>query len=95
MGNIAFWATVALNIPDFSRYAKSNGSQFWGQMLGMPIPMAFCAFVGAYFAQSTKIADGVASFDPTDSFLSLRQQDCYLHRRCRCSYGYNHYLLRC
>ena len=29
MGNIAFWATIALNIPDFSRYAKSNGSQFW------------------------------------------------------------------
>ena len=71
MGNIAFWATVALNIPDFSRYAKSNGSQFWGQMLGMPIPMAFCAFVGAYFAQSTKIADGVASFDPTTVFYHL------------------------
>ncbi len=71
MGNIAFWATIALNIPDFSRYAKSNGSQFWGQMLGMPIPMAFCAFVGAYFAQSTKIADGVASFDPTTVFYHL------------------------
>lgn len=71
MGNIAFWATVALNIPDFSRYAKSNGSQFWGQMLGMPIPMAFCAFVGAYFAQATKIADGVASFDPTTVFYHI------------------------
>ena len=71
MGNIAFWATVALNIPDFSRYAKSNGSQFWGQMLGMPIPMAFCAFVGAYFAQATKLADGVASFDPTTVFYHL------------------------
>ena len=65
MGNIAFWATVALNIPDFSRYAKSNGSQFWGQMIGMPVPMAFCAFVGAYFAQATKLVDGTASFDPT------------------------------
>ena len=71
MGNIAFWATVALNIPDFSRYAKSNGSQFWGQMLGMPIPMAFCAFVGAYFAQATKIVDGVASFDPTTVFYHI------------------------
>ena len=71
MGNIAFWATVALNIPDFSRYAKSNGSQFWGQMLGMPVPMAFCAFVGAYFAQATKLADGVASFDPTTVFYHL------------------------
>lgn len=71
MGNIAFWATVALNIPDFSRYAKSNGTQFWGQMLGMPVPMAFCGFVGAYFAQATKLADGVASFDPTTVFYHI------------------------
>lgn len=71
MGNIAFWATVALNIPDFSRYAKSNGSQFWGQMIGMPVPMAFCAFVGAYFAQATKLVDGTASFDPTTVFYYL------------------------
>ena len=71
MGNIAFWATVALNIPDFSRYAKSNGTQFWGQMLGMPLPMAFCGFVGAYFAQATKLADGVASFDPTTVFYYI------------------------
>ena len=65
MGNIAFWATMALNIPDFSRYAKSQKSQFWGQMLGMPIPMAFCAFVGAYYAQASKVAFGQAMFDPT------------------------------
>lgn len=74
MGNIAFWATIALNIPDFSRYAKSNKSQFWGQMIGMPIPMAFCAFVGAYFAQATKIANGEASFDPTTVFYYLNNK---------------------
>ena len=52
MGNIAFWATMALNIPDFSRYARSQKDQFAGQLIGMPIPMAFCAFVGALYAQS-------------------------------------------
>ena len=65
MGNIAFWATMALNIPDFSRYAKSQSAQFRGQMYGMPLPMAFCAFVGAYYAQATKLAFGEAMFDPT------------------------------
>ncbi len=65
MGNIAFWATMALNIPDFSRYARSQKDQFWGQMIGMPIPMAFCAFVGAYYAQASKVAFGEAMFDPT------------------------------
>ena len=74
MGNIAFWATMALNIPDFSRYAKSQGDQFRGQLLGMPIPMAFCAFVGAYFAQATKMAYGAAMFDPTGVFYHLENR---------------------
>lgn len=63
--NIAFWATMALNIPDFSRYAKSQKAQFRGQLYGMPVMMAFCAFVGAYFAQATKLGLGEAIFDPT------------------------------
>ena len=71
MGNIAFWATMALNIPDFSRYAKSQKSQFNGQLIGMPIPMAFCAFVGAYFAQATKLSTGKALFDPTGVFYYI------------------------
>ncbi|MGI6766790.1 MAG: NCS1 family nucleobase:cation symporter-1 [Lentihominibacter sp.] len=65
MGNIAFWATMALNIPDFSRYARSQKDQYIGQLIGMPLPMAFCAFVGAYYAQASKVAFGEAMFDPT------------------------------
>ncbi len=65
MGNIAFWATMALNIPDFSRYAKTQKDQFRGQLYGMPLPMACCAFIGAYFSQATKLAYGEAMFDPT------------------------------
>ena len=65
MGNIAFWATMALNIPDFSRYAKTQKDQFRGQLYGMPLPMAACAFIGAYFSQATKMAYGEAMFDPT------------------------------
>lgn len=71
MGNIAFWATMALNIPDFSRYARSQKDQFLGQLIGMPVPMAFCAFVGAYFAQATKISMGEAIFDPTNVFYYI------------------------
>ena len=67
-GNIAFWATMALNIPDFSRYASSQKSQFRGQLYGMPLPMALCAFVGALFGMATKLALGTAMFDPTGLF---------------------------
>lgn len=74
MGNIAFWATMALNIPDFSRYAKSQKDQFRGQLYGMPLPMAICAFIGAYFAQATKLAYGTAMFDPTNVFYHLENK---------------------
>lgn len=74
MGNIAFWATMALNIPDFSRYARSQKDQFRGQLYGMPLPMAFCAFIGAYFAQATKLAYGEAMFDPTGVFYHIENK---------------------
>lgn len=74
MGNIAFWATMALNIPDFSRYARSQKDQFRGQLYGMPLPMALCAFIGAYFAQATKMAYGDAMFDPTGVFYHIENR---------------------
>ncbi|MCL1810554.1 MAG: cytosine permease, partial [Clostridiales bacterium] len=69
--SISLWSTMALNIPDFSRYAKSQRSQFRGQLFGMPFMMFFCAFVGAYFAQSTFIVFGEATFDPTKVLYQL------------------------
>ncbi|MDR0874731.1 MAG: cytosine permease [Clostridiales Family XIII bacterium] len=66
-GNIGFWATMALNIPDFSRYAKSQKVQFRGQMYGMLPGMAFCAIVGAFYAQATFLSLGTAFFNPVDA----------------------------
>ena len=63
--NIAVWATLALNIPDFSRYARSQKDQFWGQMLFMPTSVIFMAAIGAMYAHVTLIVDGVAQYDPT------------------------------
>src|SRR6266436_5180845 len=45
-GMVGFWATVALNIPDFTRYAKSQRDQVWGQVLGLPASMTLYAFIG-------------------------------------------------
>lgn len=72
--NIAFWGTIALNIPDFSRMAKSQKDQFKGQMLGMPIPMTICAIVGALFAQATLYKYGAVSFDPTTVFYYMNNK---------------------
>jgi NCS1 family nucleobase:cation symporter-1 len=65
--NIGFWATMALNIPDFSRYAKSQKVQFRGQLYGMPLAMAVCAVIGAIYAQATYIAFGKALFSPVEA----------------------------
>jgi NCS1 family nucleobase:cation symporter-1 len=45
-GNVSFWATLALNIPDFSRYAHSQRDQVWGQILGLPTTMGLYSFIG-------------------------------------------------
>ncbi len=43
---VGFWATLSLNIPDFTRYAKSQKEQLSGQFLGLPLTMAFYSFIG-------------------------------------------------
>lgn len=45
-GNVSYWATLALNIPDFSRYARSQRDQVWGQALGLPTTMGLFSFIG-------------------------------------------------
>jgi nucleobase:cation symporter-1, NCS1 family len=44
--NVSFWATLALNIPDFSRYARSQRDQVWGQVMGLPTTMGLYSFIG-------------------------------------------------
>lgn len=51
--NLAFWSTLALNIPDFSRYAKSQKVQFRGLLFGMPTTLGLFALVSAYVTAAT------------------------------------------
>jgi nucleobase:cation symporter-1, NCS1 family len=44
--NVSFWATLALNIPDFSRYARSQRDQVVGQIVGLPTTMGLYSFIG-------------------------------------------------
>jgi nucleobase:cation symporter-1, NCS1 family len=65
-GMIGFWATLSLNIPDFSRYARSQRDQMIGQMLGLPLSMALYAFIGVAVTSATTIIYGHTIWDPTD-----------------------------
>ncbi|KAE9619644.1 putative purine-cytosine permease [Lupinus albus] len=61
--NISFWATVALNIPDFTRYAKSQNDQIIGHV-GLPIFMGAFTFVGLAVTSSTKVIFGEVISNP-------------------------------
>ena len=63
-GMVGFWATMALNIPDFTRYAKTQRDQFLGQAIGLPIPMELFAFIGVAVTSATVVIYGEAIWDP-------------------------------
>ncbi len=65
-GMIGFWATLSLNIPDFSRYAKSQRDQVLGQALGLPATMALYSFIGVAVTSATTIIYGTTIWDPVD-----------------------------
>ncbi len=61
---VGFWATMTLNIPDFTRYARSQRDQFLGQGIGLPIPMAMLALISVLVTSATVIIFGEAIWDP-------------------------------
>ena len=63
-GMVGFWATVALNIPDFSRYARSQKAQMLGQALGLPAAMTLYSFIGVAVTSASVVIFGEAIWDP-------------------------------
>src|SRR5258708_14469574 len=71
-GVVGFWATVSLNIPDFTRYARSQRDQMIGQALGLPATMTFYSFIGIAVTSATLIIFGQALWDPVAVLSRLR-----------------------
>ena len=65
-GMIGFWATLSLNIPDFSRYAHTQRDQVVGQALGLPLTMALYAFIGVAVTSATTLIYGRMIWDPIE-----------------------------
>ncbi len=63
-GMVGFWATLSLNIPDFTRYATSQKAQINGQIYGLPTSMTLFAFVGVVVTSATTIVFGTTIWDP-------------------------------
>ncbi len=63
-GMVGFWATLSLNIPDFTRYAKSQKAQITGQAVALPTSMTLFSFIGVVVTSATTIIYGTTIWDP-------------------------------
>lgn len=63
---VGFWATLSLNIPDFTRFSKSQKDQIIGQATGLPLPMALLGFVSVSVTSATVVIYGEPIWDPVD-----------------------------
>src|SRR4029077_18937079 len=61
---VGFWATVSLNIPDFTRFARSQRQQAIGQALGLPTTMTLYSLIGILVTSATVVIYGTAIWDP-------------------------------
>ena len=64
--SVGYWATLSLNIPDFTRYARSQRSQMIGQAIGLPPTMTAFAFIGVAVTSATLLIYGEAIPNPVD-----------------------------
>jgi NCS1 family nucleobase:cation symporter-1 len=68
---VGYWATLSLNIPDFTRYARSQRDQALGQALGLLTTMPLFAFIGIAVTSATLIVYGEAIWNPVDLVARL------------------------
>jgi NCS1 family nucleobase:cation symporter-1 len=61
---VGYWATLSLNIPDFTRYAKSQESQIVGQAFGLPVAMTLYSFIGIAVTSASSIVFGEPIWSP-------------------------------
>lgn len=68
--NISFWATLALNIPDFTRHAKSQADQIVGQV-GLPVFMGAFTLLGLAVTSSTEVIFGRVISNPIEVLAQI------------------------
>jgi NCS1 family nucleobase:cation symporter-1 len=61
---VGFWATLSLNMPDFTRFGRSQREQMIGQIVALPTTMSVFAAMGVLITSATAIIYGTAIWDP-------------------------------
>jgi NCS1 family nucleobase:cation symporter-1 len=63
---VGYWATLSLNIPDFTRYAKNQESQMVGQAFGLPVAMVTFSFLGIAVTSASAVVFGHPIWSPVE-----------------------------
>ncbi|MEE8584349.1 MAG: cytosine permease, partial [Acidobacteriota bacterium] len=71
---VGYWATLSLNIPDFTRYARSQKDQMLGQAIGLLTTMPLFAFIGVAVTSATLILYGEAIWNPVELLARLTEE---------------------
>jgi nucleobase:cation symporter-1, NCS1 family len=70
---VGYWSTLALNIPDFTRYSKSQSAQSWGQAFGLPVAMVLYTFIGIAVTSASQVLFGHAIWNPIELIGAFHQ----------------------
>lgn len=65
------WASMVLNIPDITRFARSNREQFWGTMIGLPFATLVFYGMSALIVSASVVIYGKAIWNPADLLLEI------------------------
>ena len=68
---VAYWSTLAINIPDLTRFAKNQKVQYLGQALGLPPTMTAYSFFGVAVTSATVVIYGSAIWDPIKLMIKI------------------------
>ena len=70
---VGYWATLSLNIPDFTRYAKNQESQLVGQAFGLPVAMVMYSFFGIAVTSASAVVFGKPIWSPVELLGKFHQ----------------------
>jgi NCS1 family nucleobase:cation symporter-1 len=63
---VGYWATLSLNIPDFTRFAKNQEAQIVGQGFGLPVAMVLYSFLGIAVTSASTVVFGKPIWSPVE-----------------------------
>ncbi len=70
---VGYWATLSLNIPDFTRYAKNQNAQMIGHAFGLPVAMTLYSFIGVAVTSASTVVFGEPIWNPIEVISRIHQ----------------------